>query len=65
MEVLIAIGAIFLAIIVIVALFPLLVAVSIIAFLAWLVSNATGLPFWAAFVLVAVIGVVGYILHNT
>jgi hypothetical protein len=63
-EVLIVIGAIAVGIILIATLFPVFIALSVVAFLAWVVANITGLPFWGAAVLVVVVGLVGYVLLN-
>jgi hypothetical protein len=64
MEILIIVGAIAVAIALAVWLFPIFIGLSIVAFLAWVVSNVTGLPFWGAAALIAGIGIVGYILLN-
>jgi hypothetical protein len=62
MEVLIVIGGIVVAIILIVTLLPLFIGICVVAFLAWLVSNTTGLSFWGAAVLFAVLAAVGYVV---
>jgi hypothetical protein len=64
MEILIIIGGIAVAIALIVWLFPVFIGLSIVAFLAWVVANITGLPFWGAVVLLAVVGLVGFVLLN-
>jgi hypothetical protein len=46
------------------ALIPVLIAAGIVAIIAYVISGITGLPFWGAFVAVAVIGGIGYLLLN-
>jgi hypothetical protein len=63
-EVLIVVGAIVVAVALVVWLFPIFIGLSVVAFLAWVVSGVTGLPFWGAVVLLAVFGIVGFFVFN-
>lgn len=64
MEVLIVIGGILVALIVAAIVWPLVAAVAIVAFLAWLCSGATGVPFWVAFAIIAIVGLVAALFYR-
>jgi hypothetical protein len=60
----VVLGAIAIAVVVIGALFWVLTVAGVIAVVAWLISEATGLPFWGTFIVVAVVAGVAWAARN-